>query len=696
VNRAVVTTAAWQAAVAEFGGFALRSRDIAATIDHALRLFTGILAAPAGSVIKQEHERWDFAVLAGHGTFTLPEGTRYSIPAELAGWHAQSIPLVVEDWRAETRVPPPPPVVDLGFRAMVSVSLLVEGRSWGRIGAFFPGPRSFAGSDVDLARLVAHVLAAALERDRVERAHASLSAFGEFALATHTTGTTLERAAEVIADLMDAPMAAVLKHEDDAGLFRVMAARGAVATLLGKEFQAPPRGTPMPRGDQPFVITDWRAHPQASRVTSLIDLGVVASVSAPITVGDRTWGRAIAYFARPRESGDTDIDLLQGMAHILSAALDRNETESRLRETAEAFQRALLPARLPVLPGVEAACRYLPAHGRQVGGDWFDMLSLPDDCAGLVMGDVEGHDSAAAAIMGQVRTIVRTYAAEGLAPAEIMCKVNQFVTEHTDRLITCCYLELHPDELTLTGSSAGHPAPLLLDRSGEATLLDLDPDPPLGFDSGTRYAQRTWVLPPLTTLLMYTDGLVDDFPAAVHPSSTDFSALVGSASAAPIEEFADILVTPRLAVAEQRDDAAVLVVRLTEPVKTAGLGGRARRRLRPSPKSAPVARQFVRDILLSWGLPEMEEPAALAVSELVTNSVIHTTSGITLTLCRGPGSLWIGVFDESDRFVRQVPASPEDVGGRGLMVVESLASDWGVIPAEEGSGKTVWLELTTG
>ncbi|MDQ1286551.1 MAG: hypothetical protein QG622_116 [Actinomycetota bacterium] len=698
MDRAVTTAAFRQAALAEFGRFALQSPDITGTVGQALDVAGELLKASAGLVIKRLHGPADFLVLATRGEIGLTPGARYDVPPEFEQLHVDGDPLVVEDWLTRTRPRLLPYVDPLGMRALLSVPLLVEGRPWGRLVVVFDEPRTIPDPDVDLVRSVAHMLSAALARDRVEKAHATMSAFGEFALATRDITATFEKVLDVMIEIMDAPMGAVLRLGDEPGLFEVLAGRGPIASLTGLQYQAPPRGTPMPRGDQPFVISDWHAHPQASQVSSLLRLGVAASVSAPLTVGGRTWGRLIAYFARPRQSDATDVDLLQSMAHLLSSALERNASEKRLRETAEAFQRALLPSTIPDVPGIEATFRYLPAHGGQVGGDWFDLLVLPGGSAGLVMGDVEGHDSSAAAIMGQIRTILRTHASEGHSPGEVLGRANQFVIGHTDHLVTCCYLELNADELTLTGASAGHPLPLLVTPDGEVRPLSLAAGPLMGLDEGIRYSERTAMLPPRATLLLFTDGLADDSPLAVHPDAEAFSALASAAVGLPIEQYADLLVTPPDTPGAQQDDAALLIVRLTGPVRprVPGLREQARRMLHPSPESALAARRFVGDVLASWDLDHLQDSAALAVSELVTNSLIHTTSSIWLTLRLRAEHLWIGVFDDSDRLLRHLPVSPDDVSGRGLAIVESLADSWGVEAATHGSGKTVWLELALG
>jgi len=423
-------------------------------------------------------------------------------------------------------------------------------------------------------------------------------------------------------------------------------------------------------------------------------------LSVPVVVAGRPWARLGVLDTESRPYTQTDVDVVQSIAHALAAAVERDEIEAARMRLTEDLQRALLPTRLPAVPGLATAARYSPAGGGHVGGDWYDILELPHGTVGLAVGDVEGHDSLAAAVMGQVRTVLRLYVGEGHTPAEVMARVNRFVAEQTDRLVTCMYSELNPSQHSLISVSAGHRPPLVLDAVGRRHRLRVVPGLPLGFDPDTRYGETTTILPASATILMVTDGLVDDMPGAIHPSWPRFVALARSLTDVTVDALADRLIDRPDAARGQRDDAALLVVRLGAGTARPGVSlsddeEPARRVLKPDPESAPAARRFVRDILTQWRLPELVDSATLAVSELVTNTITHTTSAVELTLRRtGPTRVWIGVFDDSDRAIhRQDPAS-DQISGRGLAIVEAIADCWGITPATRRTGKTVWLELT--
>ena len=186
--------------------------------------------------------------------------------------------------------------------------------------------------------------------------------------------------------------------------------------------------------------------------------------------------------------------------------------EAEQRSAAELLQRSLLPTELPDIPGVALAGRTVPGNlGQQVvGGDWYDVLTLPSGEVCLVVGDVVGHDLPAAALMGQVRNALRAYALEDPSPTTILGRVNRAacLLDAAD-LTTCICVVLDPETMTVRWASAGHPPPLALSAAGRGRLLDGEPGPPLGVDPGARYQAYETRLRPGQTLLLYTDGLVE-------------------------------------------------------------------------------------------------------------------------------------------------------------------------------------------
>jgi hypothetical protein len=185
--------------------------------------------------------------------------------------------------------------------------------------------------------------------------------------------------------------------------------------------------------------------------------------------------------------------------------------EAEQRSTAELLQHSLLPTQLPQVPHVQLAARYLPGQaGQQVGGDWYDVICLPNGHLGLVIGDVAGHDLPAATAMGQLRNALRLCALEESSPAKVLARVSRAVHQLAiSEMATCVYATLDTSTFTLTWCSAGHLPPLVLSPTAPAWLPSEEPGPPLGATPAPDYQDHQLQLEPGDALLLYTDGLVE-------------------------------------------------------------------------------------------------------------------------------------------------------------------------------------------
>lgn len=394
-------------------------------------------------------------------------------------------------------------------------------------------------------------------------------------------------------------------------------------------------------------------------------------------------------------TSDDGLDLLRTLARECGQAMDRAELYEQQRDIATVLQRTLLPSVLPEVDGAAIAARYQPGgRGVDVGGDWYDVISLPEGRTGLVIGDVEGHSAAAAAVMGQVRNALRAYAVEGSPPAIVMERVNRLLARlRVRQLVSCCYLEFAPDQGTATVVLAGHPPPLMISPEGRSDFVRADPNLMLGVHDGTRYVDTTVLLDPGACLLLYTDGLVE----AVSRSLPDgLAALRSWTSGWDVDEPPDELVERLVRTARDGlpvlDDVAVLALAY-RPRRL--VGGHLRRtvgRTLPlDPTSASAARRFVTDVLGQWHLDAVVHQATLMASELVTNSVLHTSGELELTLSADEERLHVEVLDHSERLPTLQTPDVEAPGGRGLLIIEALADRWGVDP--RGTGKAVWFEI---
>jgi serine phosphatase RsbU (regulator of sigma subunit) len=191
--------------------------------------------------------------------------------------------------------------------------------------------------------------------------------------------------------------------------------------------------------------------------------------------------------------------------------LSREEERSRrTHEIAEALQRSLLPERIPQIPGLALAARYVPATvDMEVGGDWYDVIQIRDGLIGLAIGDVAGHGPQAAATMGQVRMALRAYVVQDPSPVSVMSGVHQLISHlPVDEMVTLIYLVFEPATGRLRFTNAGHPPPLAF-GGGESRYLEGEVSPPLGVTAVPSFTETSLNLWAGATLLLYTDGLVE-------------------------------------------------------------------------------------------------------------------------------------------------------------------------------------------
>jgi PAS domain S-box-containing protein len=228
------------------------------------------------------------------------------------------------------------------------------------------------------------------------------------------------------------------------------------------------------------------------------------------------------------------------------------------------FQRAMLPADLPRLDGIDLSAVYLPMAERiDIGGDWYDAFLLPDGRLALAVGDVTGHDLRAATVMGQVRNAVRAYATEHPSPGDVLARVNTLLSRLPDLdLVTMLFGVYDPATHELTWSNAGHPPPLL--RQGSTvTALALDGGLLLGVvPAGERYREYRQRFGPGDTVLWFTDGIIDqrstDPVVALRRLSAVFAAATGG-----VGDLLGAVSADMLADGPGEDDVCLLALRRT-------------------------------------------------------------------------------------------------------------------------------------
>ncbi|WP_161165014.1 SpoIIE family protein phosphatase [Streptomyces sp. SID5910] len=424
---------------------------------------------------------------------------------------------------------------------------------------------------------------------------------------------------------------------------------------------------------------------------ALADVGPGGLAVLPLPAAGRTAGVCLIGWDSPHDFGPDERALLTASAGLAGQALMRAHAFDAEHELVGMLQRQLLPRRLPELPGAVAVARYLPSTaGLELGGDWYDVIPLPDHHVALVIGDVQGHSAGAATLMGQMRTALRAYAVEGHPPDVVVSRANRLLTDMgTDLFATCVYVDLDMEEGSAWCVRAGHLPPVLRHPDGSTEIAETEGGPPLGVVAQADFPMSPLRLRTGTLIALTTDGLVESADADIDEGMDRFAHALAVSDPAHLGLVADAL----LGNARRSDDVALLLVRYD------GMDTRPRREtwtVWRLPEAVRHARRFTNRTLRSWGVPASDIDAVLlVVSELVTNALVHTDGKVRLDLTLVGSRLRVAVADASPRTpVKPTSIGWEATGGRGILLVEAVSTTWGTLPV--GGGKQVWSEITLG
>ncbi|MCY0951781.1 SpoIIE family protein phosphatase [Streptomyces sp. H27-S2] len=493
----------------------------------------------------------------------------------------------------------------------------------------------------------------------------------------------------------------------EGGTMKMIAMSGESLEILGE------RSTTRMDGSLPLSQTVLTR--KARFVTSLAALGEEfpllrdylgrirydAAAYLPLIAQARAIGGLVLFYRRRTDFSPEERNLCLGLAGIVAQSLQRALLFDQEREFATGLQAAMLPRRIPEITGGEIAVRYHAAwSGREVGGDWYDVISLPRDRVGIVVGDVQGHDTHAAAIMGQLRIALRAYAGEGHSPSTVLARASRFLAElDTERFATCMYAQVDLESGSVRAVRAGHLGPLIRHTDGRTGWPNVRGGLPLGV--ATLFAQEEFPetrldLVPGETLVLCTDGLVEEPGTAI---TQGMEALAQAVRSGPqgAGALADHLLDRLWERWGSGDDVALLVLRRAPDPGTHRAPRIHQYVHQADPEGLSEARHALRQALRDWGMPEIADDVELAAGELLVNALLHTDGGAVLTMEVLPEPvrrirLW--VKDRSSVWPRRRTPGEAATTGRGLLLVDALATHWGV--ESRGDGKAVWCEFDAG
>ncbi|GAA3756281.1 serine phosphatase RsbU (regulator of sigma subunit) [Spinactinospora alkalitolerans] len=391
-----------------------------------------------------------------------------------------------------------------------------------------------------------------------------------------------------VVELLDEELRRVaLAHRDP----KVVLPAGVRGPVPGPE---PLADTPLERvlaGAGPLFLDHFpeeaaTASPLGRAQKELVDLlGADTAILAPLRARRRVLGVLVLVRTDPDHPlSEDDLPLVEDLTHRAALAVDNARLYTAQRDAAQDFQRALLPE-LPKADHLQMAARYTAAQvSAEVGGDWYDAFVLPDGVTALVAGDVSGHDRSAAVQMAQLRSMLRALAWDHQEPPSAIMRRLDGLLHHlgTTKTATALYGRI---EGPVGGpwrwrwTNAGHPPPLLVTREGETRYLTGGHGLLLGVDDSRVRPDAEEELPPRSTLLLYTDGLIERRGESLHRGMTRLRRQAAALAGAPVGDFCDgllegVLDTPA-------DDVVLLALRVPE----AGAGAPRGNADGPGPRS---------------------------------------------------------------------------------------------------------------
>lgn len=369
-----------------------------------------------------------------------------------------------------------------------------------------------------------------------------------------------------VKDVFQADTAAVLLLDSSSGHLIATAASGleeevrqGVRLPLGRGFAGR-----IASGRRP-VILDRVDHSHVLNPILLVK-GIRSLMGVPMVAGGTVIGVLHVGSLTPRHFTRADAELLQ-LAADRAATVVRSVQARADRAAAAALARSLAPSRLPALPGVEMAARYVPGDG-DVGGDWYDVFTLPSGELGVVMGDVAGTGLRAAVVMGRMRSALRAYALESSDPADVLKRLDRKM-QHFElgALATVVYAVFEPGLGRMHLSSAGHFAPVIAYGGQPAMPAPIATDLLIGMDSSQPRRVTTVPVSPGALLCFFTDGLVERRGRSLDDG---LARLCGALVPEPPDDACASVMQAMIGGDVVRDDVTLLMVRRLPADATSG------------------------------------------------------------------------------------------------------------------------------
>jgi PAS domain S-box-containing protein len=513
--------------------------------------------------------------------------------------------------------------------------------------------------------------AAREEAERVAELVSGMQLLVDAALAHRTLYDILSDLVTRVRGVIQADAASIHLVQDGQLALRAASDTSPAAPFTGEDFAAR-----VAEAREPLLVQD----PEPEEVASVIGV--------PLLADGEVGGVVVASAAPPRRFTADDLSILRLAADRVALAIEHARVYEREHNIAVTLQQSLLPQRKPHIPGLEVAWRYRPAADEaEVGGDWYDVLTVPGGGVGLVMGDVAGKGLAAASMVGRLRSGLRAYALEGHAPGRVLEQLNRLIWTEAEesQMATLVYLVVDPDENEVRWVNAGHPPPLLLNSDRRPQYLESGSSVPLGVLPFADFEEVAVPLPPDGTVVLYTDGLVERAGEHIDLGLGRLAEAVRDAPRDP-EQLCDHVLSRLVPERGTPDDVALLTLRsipMTEGLQV-------------DVHAAPEALARMRAVLRRWlqhvGADEREiTEIVTACGEAAANAIEHAGVGSGASFeVSGRAERGVAEITVRDHGGWRAPRAGDQ--GRGLSMMRALMDSVAVTPAPGGT--TVRLERT--
>lgn len=410
-----------------------------------------------------------------------------------------------------------------------------------------------------------------------------------------------------------------------------------------------------------------------------------AAMIVPLLSGDATIGALALVRANGRAYDVDDVTLVREFARRAALSLEHARLYERERTTADALQRAMLPAQLPLLADIKFSASYSAAsESQRVGGDFYDAFELPDGRVALTIGDVTGHGLEAAVIMGEIRQALRAASFESADPAAILDRASRLlVASGRTVFVTAIFGVLDPVTGRFAYATAGHPPPLVDDGRDLRRLPSAGLPIGLRDDEGVDFALR---LKAPCTLVLFTDGLME-FARDLDEGERRIENAIRALAREDIDHLAGALMKEVLGEDEPTDDIAILTVTIER--FAAELPGEEHewRFASADGRTSTLVRHELGELFARWTHGDQARfDVELAFGELIANAIRHAPGPVRVLASTGEGGTAVLVVEDTGRGFNpeERAIDPLAESGRGLSLVRAVADAVRIEPTALG------------